>query len=63
MEKVVLEQKPEVRNEAMKISKGSSFLAQEALRATARGISEKARKSQCQEQSELERLVGNGVRG
>lgn len=46
----------------MQVSKGSSFLAQEALRARDLGISEKAGRPQCQEQSELGRLTGNEVR-
>jgi len=46
----------------MQISKGSSFLAQEALRTRALGISEKAGRPQYQEQSELGRLKGNEVR-
>lgn len=51
-----------VRDEAMQVSKGSSFLAQEALRARDLSISEKAGRPQCQEQSELGRFTGNEVR-
>lgn len=46
----------------MQVFKGSSFLAQEALRVRALGVSERAGGPWCQEQGELGRLVGNAVR-
>lgn len=51
-----------VRDQVMQVFKGSSFLAQEALRVRALGVSERAGGPWCQEQGELGRLVGNAVR-